>query len=503
MRLINENTSWKKRKDMADPDKVATLTGKCALGDTGITIYDVEDSEQGQRDMRMLWNGTWGEERACPWCLLHDDGHGGVSSHAKDYWFNKYTAYPKRVAFKDGKPISFFAEEKGKDPHWWDLNDHPHDGIPVEGKIPNDELGRDARMLYNMDGSINDYAFISRGNEENGIYETWWSLDAKRSEGFYENGSPRVYKEWDEEGTLREYDDGLRQYRWDKEGSLLSAYIPERGSAEWHKNGVPASVSVLWRKIRGQIFPIATSGCEWTSEGRLMSSTCDDIGLILGDNKKQIKREDGLKVSLDDNNHIVSVIKEGSSGYRELIPGRYYRDADGHRYYHDENGWRNSYSHDYCSEERQSEIERECSEFLGEAETALPELAAIEERLRVDARMKEVQWADREEVEKEARRSLKSYHIGNSDSMHSTSRATSPVDTGDQSADETSGAKVDKKIKNGKDFLKSIAAFSVEVQRGEVAGKDFVRAFMQYLGYNDHGQSSDDSVQITLHGINN
>ena len=50
MRLINENASWKKSKDVADPDKVATLTGKCALGNTGITICDVEDSEQGQRD---------------------------------------------------------------------------------------------------------------------------------------------------------------------------------------------------------------------------------------------------------------------------------------------------------------------------------------------------------------------------------------------------------------------------------------------------------------------
>ena len=83
MRLIEENTNWKKRADVADPDKVATLSGKRALGDTGITIYDVEDSEQGQRDMRTLWNGTWGKERECPWCLLHDDGHGGVSAEAK------------------------------------------------------------------------------------------------------------------------------------------------------------------------------------------------------------------------------------------------------------------------------------------------------------------------------------------------------------------------------------------------------------------------------------
>ena len=187
MRLINENTSWKKRKDMADPDKVATLRGKRALGNTGITIYDVEDSEQGQRDMRMLWNGTWGEERECPWCLLHDDGHGGVSSRAKSYWFNTYTAYQKRVAFKDGRPIAFFADEEGKEPHWWDLNDRSHEGIPVEGKIPasvtSKQLGMEndgtlsGLIEYDEDGNPHGkITNVHRGDKQNGAYERYCNI---------------------------------------------------------------------------------------------------------------------------------------------------------------------------------------------------------------------------------------------------------------------------------------------------------------------------------------
>ena len=176
-----------------DPDTVPQLTGKTDMGH-GVTVYLVQDGAEGQKAMREILNAAYGKEFS-PWCLLHGDGKGGLSSQAA-HWWRHYSSLPKKVEFMDGKPIAFMAtantsrsdelgwaalhndfggkyefarkREPGRWPtfdtwiydahpeqleaygianepvpeEWWDLNDKSHRTIAWTGAIPDDPLGR-------------------------------------------------------------------------------------------------------------------------------------------------------------------------------------------------------------------------------------------------------------------------------------------------------------------------------------------------------------------------
>lgn len=108
-------------RERINPDNVKTLSNRQELRD-GIVVYNVEDSEQGRRDMRQIINTHFGKD-ASPWCLLQGDGKGNLTEESGRYW-QHYNAFDKRVAFKDGKLLAFFANDVGR-PTWWDRNDAP------------------------------------------------------------------------------------------------------------------------------------------------------------------------------------------------------------------------------------------------------------------------------------------------------------------------------------------------------------------------------------------
>jgi len=43
---------------------------------------------------------------------------------AWNYWDNTYTAYPKRIAFKNGKLLAFCASSEPQKIYWWNRMDH-------------------------------------------------------------------------------------------------------------------------------------------------------------------------------------------------------------------------------------------------------------------------------------------------------------------------------------------------------------------------------------------
>ena len=97
-----------------DPAAVPELSDPRDEGD-GIVSYLVQDDRQGQAAMRRIINTHWGED-ANPWCLLHGDGRGNLSDGSNGeydawYYWQHYSALPKRVAFKDGKLLAFMATE--------------------------------------------------------------------------------------------------------------------------------------------------------------------------------------------------------------------------------------------------------------------------------------------------------------------------------------------------------------------------------------------------------
>ena len=215
-------------REYLSPDSYPdVLTNKQDVG-YGVTVYDVTNTRKGQRVVRDLMNSHLtvnGKYYNC-WCLLYaSESTGKLSSEAWSYW-NRYNGTQKKVAFKDGKIVSFCASSE-KHPEWWDLSDCPHgEKIPVEGKIPNDKLGRSSLMEIDMrTGEATSVGNKYCGNKKNGLYREWnkddvlvLSVNYKRREF---NG---LYERWHSNGQMSE------RSNW-KEGELNGL------DEEWYDNG--------------------------------------------------------------------------------------------------------------------------------------------------------------------------------------------------------------------------------------------------------------------------
>ena len=125
----------------------------------GIVIYEVEDSIVGQLAVRKAIDVNWGYGRN-PWCIAtRKDGFNRneinnlTSEQAEKlgfysddalavawrYW-NRYKAYPKRIAFKNGKLFAFSAGKYKQHVEWWDKNDKSHNVIPESNAVDDVEF---------------------------------------------------------------------------------------------------------------------------------------------------------------------------------------------------------------------------------------------------------------------------------------------------------------------------------------------------------------------------
>ena len=177
MELINAHAGIKVKEKPINPDEVSTLHKVKQIPGTDIVVYNVDDSEESRQNMRRIIDTHFGKESS-PWCLLQGDGEGNLTEQSREYW-DYYNSYPKQVAFKNGKLLAFSAN-KGKR-LWWDRMDESHAGIPVEGKIPNDKLGRSAVIEYDpADGEATVVGDMWRGNPDNGPFETYYDTGQLR-----------------------------------------------------------------------------------------------------------------------------------------------------------------------------------------------------------------------------------------------------------------------------------------------------------------------------------
>ena len=200
--------------------------------------------------MRKIINTHWGED-ANPWCLLQGDGNGNLRSDAWKYW-SHYDGVEKRVAFKDGKLLAFCANEDNND-WWWDRQDEPHEGIPFESKMPNDELGRTASYEMSSDGTLDNPTNIHRGNKHNGVYEEWYNNGQLKVRQNYKEGKENgLYQSWYSNGqsSMRcTYKDGKLEgdyKRWWNNGELGSRIEYENNKVngvyeEWYGKDRPMS----------------------------------------------------------------------------------------------------------------------------------------------------------------------------------------------------------------------------------------------------------------------
>ncbi len=225
-----------------DPDTVPTLH-LVRRFDSGLAIYDVDETQESRENMRKIINTHFGKDSS-PWCLLQGDGEGNLTEGSLEYW-NHYNAYPKQVAFVDGKLAAFSANGNRKKV-WWDRMDESHEDIVVLGRIKGDSLGRSASCCFNQKTGDVRYKDIVRRRDdviveryadiEDGDYTLDILVDPKKKEKITSVVIPDGVTEIEELAfmccsSLREIHipDGVMKIGWDAFKdctSLQKAHIP-------------------------------------------------------------------------------------------------------------------------------------------------------------------------------------------------------------------------------------------------------------------------------------
>ena len=191
-----------------NPDNVKTFSNKTELTN-GVTVYDVEDSKQGQLDTRKVIDTHFGE-KSNPWCLcarqeqvgmeetidgrenaitfrdgLIDEGYviddfSKVEDYGPgEYYRIEFTPKQKgelgqawqhwkqyneqgnghKIAFQNGRLVSF---RDGNEMSWWDRNDKPSNAVVVRGKKGKDgfkpviEVGKTKETILNYEKVTGD-----------------------------------------------------------------------------------------------------------------------------------------------------------------------------------------------------------------------------------------------------------------------------------------------------------------------------------------------------------
>ena len=141
-----------------NPATEKTFSHPYNAGD-GVVIYDVEDSKDGQLAVRRAMDFHFGYDKNF-WCLAaRKEGFsrneidaltreqaeklGFYSDDALavawNYWKGN-SAYPKRIAFKNGKLFAFSAGKHNQHVEWWDRNDKSHYDIPESNAVDDIEF---------------------------------------------------------------------------------------------------------------------------------------------------------------------------------------------------------------------------------------------------------------------------------------------------------------------------------------------------------------------------
>ena len=144
--------------EVFNPATEKTFSHPYNAGD-GVVIYDVEDSKEGQKAVRRAIDFYFGYDKNF-WCLASreegfDQDEIDNLSHeqaeklgfysddalavAWNYWKGN-SAYPKRIAFKNGKLFAFSAGYEKQHVEWWDRNDKSHYVIPESNAVDDIEF---------------------------------------------------------------------------------------------------------------------------------------------------------------------------------------------------------------------------------------------------------------------------------------------------------------------------------------------------------------------------
>ena len=176
-----------------NPATEKTFSHPYNAGD-GVIIYDVEDSKEGQKAVRRAIDFHFGYDKNF-WCLaarkegfsrneinrltreqaeklgLYSDDALAV---AWNYWNGLYKAYPKRIAFKNGKLFAFSAGKHKQHVEWWDRNDKSHYDIPESNAVDDIEFLKKYGKLNLLENNASPEMIEELA--EDGDWEVRWAV---------------------------------------------------------------------------------------------------------------------------------------------------------------------------------------------------------------------------------------------------------------------------------------------------------------------------------------
>lgn len=181
-----------KERPKFDPDKAKTFSNKRMVTTEGgrvFTVYDVENTEEGQRE---VCKALFAHYKTSPWCLSTFTATGEPTESAKNYW-EHYNALPRKIAYADGKPVAFNSDDgypynlsfRGIEVVYYKNSERGKYGFHLYSTVPNvEQLVQDGiirNIFYGKDDVDPEYRFTSKGESliEKTPREAWWDMEDK------------------------------------------------------------------------------------------------------------------------------------------------------------------------------------------------------------------------------------------------------------------------------------------------------------------------------------
>ena len=168
--ILKKHQQKEMSKTLKGLDAIPELSQK-KVYKNGVVIYRVKQSFEGLLAVRKIVDAQWGVD-ANPWCLIARDQQHGLTN-ATRYW-NQYKAYPKHIAFQNGKLLAFSANDD-RLTRWWDRNDKPSSKLKLldgtQMKIPKFQWDNDYKLkrFLKKCEEKDDSKLIY--NEQTGLYD--------------------------------------------------------------------------------------------------------------------------------------------------------------------------------------------------------------------------------------------------------------------------------------------------------------------------------------------
>ena len=174
MEIVDKFGTVELKTPLINPDNVPTLHLNKTF-DSGLAIYDVDESQESRENLRKIINTHFGKESS-PWCLLQGDSQGNLTEDSRKYW-GKYSSYPKQVAFVDGKLAAFSANDSYTHV-WWDRKDVSHNDVVFTKKVKGDPLNRTVTRSYNVSNGMVTSENIFRMKKDF-VKETYGAIESQ------------------------------------------------------------------------------------------------------------------------------------------------------------------------------------------------------------------------------------------------------------------------------------------------------------------------------------